>query len=255
MSKKRLRKPSRQYPELDVEDVSPERQKVKIEPKLGLAFKINQKFAPSENQKLFLDAAFHPSTLVVFNEGPAGTCKSYYAAYSALKMLKDGKIDEIIYIRSIVESAKKSMGSLPGEVGEKFRPWMKPLLEKCDELVGSHVADDLLKAGLIRCEPVNYLRGSTFKNCAVIVDEAQNLEFEELVTILTRVGENCKMLILGDSFQSDIRRAHFTTIKDGFSDSEADEKGFRQINYTLDDCRRNELLKFIIGRLDRLKRP
>ena len=190
---------------------------------------------------------------IVFCEGPAGTSKTYYAAYTSLRMLKEGKIDEIIYVRSIVESARKAMGSLPGEVNDKFRPWMKPLLEKCDELIGISVTNDLIKQNLIRCEPVNYLRGGTFKNCAVIVDETQNLELAEIITVITRIGVNCKMFFLGDAIQSDILKNCFERVKKNFSDQECIDRGIQSITFTEDDITRSEILKFIVGRIKLLK--
>ena len=137
----------------------------------------------------------------------------------------------------------------------RSQPWMRPLTEKCDELVGTHVADDLIKAGVIRCEPVNYLRGSTFKDSVVIVDESQNLELEELVTILTRVGDNSKIFLLGDAFQSDIKRGYFSRVRDEFADIYSDEKGIRVVNYDATDVRRHPILTFIVEKLGRLKHP
>jgi len=255
MSNKKFRKRSRHYPELDLEE-NPTSSKIKapkIESDLGLAFKINQRFTPTPRQQKFLEYALDPTTQMIFCEGPAGTTKTYYAAYVGLRLLKEKKVNEILYVRSIVESARKAMGSLPGEVGDKFRPWMKPLLEKCDELIGTHTVDDLIKRNLVRCEPVNYLRGSTFKDCVVIVDETQNLELSEIITIMTRIGTNCKMFFLGDSFQSDIFKTCFERVKNNFSDPECEAKGIRTVAYTEEDIVRSEILKFIVSRLNRLK--
>ena len=114
------------------------------------------------------------------------------------------KIEEIIYIRSVVESASKSMGSLPGEVEEKFLPWSLPLLEKLNELLDKPAINNLMTEGYVKCVPVNYTRGLTFKNACVVIDESQNLTREELTTILTRFGENSKYIVVGDTQQSDI---------------------------------------------------
>lgn len=217
-----------------------------IKSDIFLNFKIEQKFHFNEHHKAFVDKAFDESTHILFCDGPAGSSKTYCATYVALTMLRDKKIDEILYIRSIVESATRKLGSLPGEVDDKFKPWSIPLIEKCDELVGKQITNMLFENEYLKCTPVNYLRGSTFSNCAVIVDEAQNLEHSELVTILTRFGRNCKMFVIGDSLQSDIQKSGFKTIMTGFDSNESHDHGISAFHFTEDDITRSKLLKFIV---------
>ena len=88
-----------------------------------LNFKIDQKFHLNDHHKAFVEKAMDDSSQIIFCDGPAGSSKTYLAVYVALTMLRDKKIDEIVYIRSIVESATRKLGSLPGEVDEKFKPW------------------------------------------------------------------------------------------------------------------------------------
>ena len=95
-----------------------------------LNFKIDQKFHFNEHHKAFVDRAFDESSHILFCDGPAGSSKTYCATYVALSMLKEKRIDEVIYIRSIVESATRKLGSLPGEVDEKFKPWSIPFSRK-----------------------------------------------------------------------------------------------------------------------------
>ena len=160
-----------------------------------LNFKIDQKFHLNDHHKAFVEKAMNDESQIMFCDGPAGSSKTYLAVYVALSMLREKKIDEIVYIRSIVESATRKLGSLPGEVDDKFKPWSIPLIEKCDELVGKHITEMLFQSDYLKSIPVNFLRGATFTNNVVIVDEAQNLEHSELVTILTRFGKNCKLFI------------------------------------------------------------
>jgi len=212
-----------------------------------LNFKIDQKFHLNDHHKTFVEKAMDDSSLIMFCDGPAGTSKTYLATYVALSMLKDKKIDEVVYIRSIVESAHKKLGSLPGEVDEKFKPWSIPLIEKCDELVGKQVTNMLFDSDYLKCIPVNFLRGSTFTNSVVIVDEAQNLEHSELVTILTRFGKNCKLFIIGDTRQSDIfDRSGFGKIMNAFDSKDSVEHGINTFHFTEDDITRSKLLKFIV---------
>jgi len=211
-----------------------------------LNFKIDQKFHFNERHKAFVDKALDDSSHILFCDGPAGSSKTYCAVYVALTMLKDKKIDEIIYIRSIVESATRKLGSLPGEVDEKFKPWSIPLIEKCDELLGKQVTNMLFDSELLKCVPVNFLRGSTFSNSVVIVDEAQNLEHSELVTILTRFGKNCKLFVIGDSRQSDIQKSGFEKIMAAFDTNESHDNGINAFHFTEEDITRSKLLKFIV---------
>jgi len=220
--------------------------KALIKSDLFLNFKVEQKFHFNEHHKAFVEKAFEDNTHIVFCDGPAGSSKTYCATYVALSMLKEKKIDEIIYIRSIVESATRKLGSLPGEVDDKFKPWSIPLIEKCDELVGKQITNMLFENEYLKCTPVNFLRGATFANSVVIVDEAQNLEHSELVTILTRYGKNCKMFVIGDSLQSDIQKSGFKNIMSGFDSKDSQDHGIHVFHFTEDDITRSKLLKFLV---------
>lgn len=225
-----------------------------IKSDIFLNFKIDQKFHFNDHHKAFVERAFQDDSHIIFCDGPAGSSKTYCATYVALSMLKEKKIDEIIYIRSIVESATRKLGSLPGEVDEKFKPWSIPLVEKCDELVGKQLTNVLFENEYLKCIPVNFLRGSTFQNSVVIVDEAQNLEHSELVTILTRYGKNCKLFIIGDSLQSDIHKSGFKTIMEGFDSEESQSHGINVFHFTEDDITRSKLLKFIVRVIATIKK-
>jgi phosphate starvation-inducible PhoH-like protein len=211
-----------------------------------LNFRIDQKFHLNEHHKAFVEKATEEDSQILFCDGPAGSSKTYLAVFVALSMLRDKKIDEIVYIRSIVESATRKLGSLPGEVDEKFKPWSIPLIEKCDELVGKQITSMLFESNYLKSIPVNFLRGATFTNNVVIVDEAQNLEHSELVTILTRFGKNCKLFIIGDSLQSDIQKSGFEKIMRAFDTEESNKNGIHAFHFTEEDITRSKLLKFIV---------
>lgn len=225
-----------------------------IKSDIFLNFRIDQKFHFNEHHKNFVEKALDDSSHILFCDGPAGSSKTYCAVYVALTLLKDKKIDEIIYIRSIVESATRKLGSLPGEVDEKFKPWSIPLIEKCDELIGKQLTNVLFDNEYVKSIPVNFLRGSTFMNSVVIVDEAQNLEHSELVTILTRYGKNCKMFVIGDSQQSDIHKSGFQNIMKAFDSQVSNENGISAFHFTEDDITRSKLLKFIVKVITGIKK-
>lgn len=214
-------------------------------------FKIQNEFQLTEIHKSFIEMFLYKDTKMVFVDGPAGSAKSYLAVYGALQLLQKKSIDQIVYIRSIVESASKSLGSLPGELQDKFQPWSLPLIEKLDELVGPKIGGELMRNHYVKCMPVNFVRGLTFRNSVVIVDEAQNLNHAELVTILTRFGENSKYIVIGDSFQSDIgSKSGFSKIKHVFDNEESENNGIHNFIFTENEVVRSHILKFIVKKLE-----
>lgn len=214
-------------------------------------FKINTKYKLTPTHETFTELCYSHNTKIAFVDGPAGTAKTYCAALVALNMLKAHRVDEIIYIRSIIESASKSMGALPGEVDDKFLPWTLPLQEKLQELISSSAMTTLFEQSVVKALPVNYVRGLTFKDSVVIVDEAQNLTKSELVTILTRFGEDSTMLVIGDTFQADIGgKSGFKEMYDTFNDTESEENGIHCFKFTHNDIMRSEMLKFIVKKLE-----
>lgn len=240
------RSSSKSRKDADVEDI-PE---IVTRNTMDRTFKIDSKYELTPVHKSFVELCFGSNTKIAFVDGPAGTAKTYCAAYAALHMLKAHKIDEVVYIRSIIESASKSMGSLPGEVDDKFLPWTLPLQEKLSELISSSTINTLFATDTIKAIPVNYVRGLTFKDSMVIVDEAQNLTKSELITILTRFGEDSKMLVIGDTLQSDINgKTGFNEIYNTFNDQESEDNGVFCFKFTDKDILRSEMLKFIVKKL------
>jgi len=217
-------------------------------------FNITQKYTLTEAHDKFLDLCFKDVCKMCMIDGPAGSAKTYLAVFVALQLLRTKKVEEIIYIRSVVESASKSMGSLPGEVEEKFLPWSLPLLEKLNELLDKPTINNLMSEGYVKCVPVNYTRGLTFKNACVVVDESQNLTREELTTILTRFGDNSKYVVVGDTQQSDIgNKSGFKEIFSAFATDASEEHGLYTFLFTELEIVRSEILKFIVKVLEKLK--
>ena len=223
----------------------------KLERNIDTNFKIVQKYKLTDTHNSLVELGYRDKTKMLFIDGPAGTAKTYCASLLALNLLKSHRMGEIVYIRSIVESASKSMGALPGEVDDKFLPWTLPLMEKMNELLSSSEVKHLFDKDIIRAVPVNYVRGLTFTDAVVIVDEAQNLTFSELTTILTRFGENTKMLVIGDTKQSDINgKSGFRPIYNCFNDEESEEQGVYCFKLSEQDIMRSEILRFIVKKIE-----
>ena len=219
-----------------------------------LDFKVEYKFKPNDVHKSFIGSMLKQDTKMLFVDGPAGTAKTYLAVYGALCLLKKHAVEEIVYIRSVVESASNKLGSLPGEVDHKFLPWAMPLIEKLDELVTIPVRKELMERGFVNCLPVNFVRGLTFHDSFVIVDEAQNMTTNELITILTRFGENTKFVVVGDSRQRDIgNRSGFAPVMKCFDNQESDDHGIYSFLFGESEIVRSEILQFIVSQLNNIE--
>jgi phosphate starvation-inducible PhoH-like protein len=184
-----------------------------------------------------------------FVDGLAGTAKTYIAVYAALEMLKDETVEKIVYIRSVVESADKSLGSLPGEIDDKFGPYAMPLMEKVTEIAGPGTCGMLKSKGIIDTIPVNFVRGLTFNNTCVIVDEAQNMTKGELTTILTRFGRNSKYIVCGDTKQADVKQSGFTGVFNKFSTPDCQDAGIHTVKFGNEEIVRSKILRFICDKL------
>lgn len=137
--------------------------------------------------------------------GSAGTGKSFVACYLALKSLFERKIDKIVIVRSAV--ATRDQGFLPGSLDEKSDPYKIPYKQIINQLCGSGTAWDILtKKNMVEFITSSYVRGITIDNCDVIVDEFANMNWHEANSIITRIGENCQVLILGDIRQCDLNK-------------------------------------------------
>ena len=160
--------------------------------------------AKTEGQLSLIQAINSSSPVIV--TGPAGTGKSFIPASMAADWLASGRVSKIVLCRPMV-SVGKSMGYLPGDQDEKMQPWMIPLIEPLQQRLGKGFVEYCLKSGKIEVAPIETMRGRTFKDAFVIVDEAQNLSLHELKMLVTRVGENTQLVIDGDIAQTDLNNS------------------------------------------------
>jgi len=216
---------------------------------------IKSDFPWTERQLEFNEIAEDKDTKIMFVNGPAGVSKSFLAVYHCLNMLKAGKIDSIIYVRSIVESSSNSMGFLKGDKEEKFAPYMMPLEDKLSEFLNKNSIEYLKKNELVKAMPFNFLRGAHFTNKGIIVDESQNANFAEMQTLLTRLGDFNKVFICGDERQVDIgkNKSGFRPMLDLFSCEESQNFGIRSFEFGIEDILRSDLVKFIVEKLESLR--
>lgn len=206
-----------------------------------------------EKQKKLIELILDKKTKVVFISGPAGTSKTYLAILCGLYLLNMGKVSDLVFVRSIVESASRSLGSLPGEANDKMAPFLMPLYDKLEELLSKEDADRLVKENRITGTVINYLRGASINAKVVIAEEAQNFDKKELTTFLTRIGEFSKFIVIGDPDQSDINgKSGFMPMFDLFNDDLSKEKGIHCFSFTKDDIVRSGILGYIVERIQNL---
>ena len=155
----------------------------------------------SIGQKAYFDALNNYD--LVFGLGPAGTGKSYLAVAKGIDMLKKGLVDKIILARPAVEAGER-LGFLPGDMKEKIDPYLRPIYDALYEMMPSDRVEKKIESGEIEIAPLAFMRGRTFTNSFVIIDEAQNTTSVQMKMVLTRIGEGSRMVINGDLSQIDL---------------------------------------------------
>ena len=219
--------------------------------------KINQ-FPWTEKQKDFFRVALHPHTKIIFVSGPAGTSKTLLATYCALQLLNLKSIEEIMYLRSAVESSDKSLGYLPGNADEKLKFFNLPFLDKLLELLTAGSADKLEQENRVSMFPVNFARGMNWRAKCVILDEAQNSTEKEIMTVLTRLGEGSRAFILADPMQTDLKgydkTGGYENLASIFSDEDSLQHGIYHFTFNEDDIMRSALVKFLIKKINQSKK-
>lgn len=156
----------------------------------------------TEAQGRYLEALASNAQVIVL--GPAGTGKTFIAGTRAADLLRQRRISKVVITRPNVPSGR-SLGFFPGTLEEKIAPWVAPLTEAMKERMGPAAFEIALKTGDIEIVPFEVMRGRTFKDCLVILDEAQNTTTAEIKMFLTRIGDDCQVIINGDVSQTDLR--------------------------------------------------
>lgn len=202
-------------------------------------------------QKEFRDIILDKHTKLVFINGPAGCSKTWLAVYCGLLLLQSKRHSHISYVRTVIESASKSLGALPGTESEKLLPYMMPLTDKLEEMLPSGEIKRLVNEERCKGIPVNFLRGASMNAQFIIGDEMQNATFKELLTIMTRLGRYSTMVLLGDSGQSDINGSSgWMGMFDLFNDDSSRAEGIHCLSFTREDIVRSEILGYILERTE-----
>lgn len=182
----------------------------------------------------------NPITLVI---GPAGCGKTYISAAMAAKYYTNNYVDKIILSRANVPTGR-TLGHFPGSIEDKLTPWMMPSLDVLRKFMGDGLFKYCIEKKNIQLQPIETIRGRSFDSSFIIVDEAQNLSIDEIISITTRLGEESKLILLGDPFQSDLKGESGLVWFDKIS--EKYDLNIPSIHFTLDDVVRSRVVKEIL---------
>lgn len=195
------------------------------------------------NQSKALDSFRNNIITVLY--GSAGVGKSYLSTLFAMEQITLGNYDRLIICRANVPTGR-TLGAFPGTIEEKLYPWLSHIIGYCKDCVGVGVVDTWMRGDhpKIIMEPIETIRGRSYDNAIILIEEAQQLTFEEIKAISTRIGRNSKMIMTGDPSQRDTKTTaleEFITIMRKY-----DVQGFDAIRFTPDDIVRSDIVKSII---------
>ena len=198
----------------------------------------------NKHQETYLFKLHDDKKNILFAIGPAGTGKTLLAVQMGIKLFQEGKVDKIIVTRPAV-SVDEDLGFLPGTLNEKMAPWTRPIFDVLGEYYQQKDIENMLYEGVIEISPLAYMRGRTFKNAYVIADEMQNATQNQMKMLLTRLGENSKMVVTGDLAQADRLRDN------GLIDFIDKIKGHKLdhidvVNFDMHDIERHDAVKEVL---------
>lgn len=187
---------------------------------------------------------------ITFCYGPAGTSKTFTACYAALKMLEAKEIEHVILCKPIQEAGEK-LGFLPGEVDEKIAPYIKSYKTNIEKIIGPEKTKILFEKNVFHFEPLAYMRGNTYDNALMILDEAQNADYKQLMLFVTRMGKDSKVVVAGDVSQHDIIKSKVSL--PSFMEMLNGIKGIGAHVFGEKDIVRAKILQDVVNRYDKWK--
>lgn len=198
-------------------------------------------------QETYFTKLKDPSKTMIFAIGPAGTGKTLLATQTAVQLLKNRDIEKIIVTRPAV-SVDEQHGFLPGTLEKKMEPWTRPIFDVFAEYYYAKEIQHMLIEGIIEVSPLAYMRGRTFKNAFILADEMQNATPNQMKMLLTRIGENSRMVITGDLKQADrLEDNGLIEFVNLLQNTNHDLNHVDIVNFSQKDIERHPAVKEILG--------
>lgn len=214
---------------------------------IAITYKGRQVKCKTLGQHQYVDAM--KKSTCVFAVGPAGTGKTYLAIAMAVVALKNKDVERIILTRPAVEAGEK-LGFLPGDLAQKVDPYLRPLYDALNDLMGVEAYQRLLERGAVEVAPLAYMRGRTLNDAFIILDEAQNTTSEQMKMFLTRMGMGSRMVITGDVTQVDLPVGKRSGLVEAMEVLRGVE-GIQMVTLTHRDVVRHELVQAIVRAYER----
>lgn len=199
----------------------------------------------SINQETYVELLKNQKLYIVFAIGPAGTGKTMIAVQMAIKQLKEGSIKKIIVTRPAV-SVDEEHGFLPGTLNQKMEPWTRPIFDVFEEYYHPKEIQSMIEDGIIEIAPLAMMRGRTFKNSFIIADECQNTSTSQMKMLLTRIGENSRMVVTGDLNQADRPKENGLLEFCNLYSKNNDYKMIGMVKFDVKDVERHPVVKEIL---------
>ena len=200
------------------------------------------------NQETYIEKLLNPGNVIVFGIGPAGTGKTMLAVLAAIKEYKEGTVDRIVVTRPAVGVDDEKHGFLPGDLNSKMEPWTRPIFDVIQEYYSPNEVKKMLEEGVIEISPLAFMRGRTFKKSYIIADEMQNATPNQMKMLLTRIGDDSRMVVTGDVQQTDRREAQNGLIDFGrLFEQFANSQFIRMVNFTHGDIERHPAVSEVLS--------
>ena len=199
----------------------------------------------NESQKKFLNYLKNKDYKIIIASGPAGTGKTLFGIEQGVKNYINGNFEKLIFTRPVV-SVDEDLGYLPGTIEDKMAPWIRPIYDILYNFMSPKEVESLLIEKVIEISPLGFMRGRTFKNCWIVADEMQNSTVSQMKMLLTRIGENSRLIITGDCEQHD-RKNEINGLEDFLGKIKGRRSGsISSVEFDKCDIEREEVVKEVL---------
>lgn len=210
-------------------------------------------FKWTAKQQSVINTALDKNTKIVMIRACAGTGKTLLSMFCGLTLLKERDLGSLIYLRNPVESSSAKMGFLPGSYEEKIAAYGEPAIGVMKEMISTQDIKVLQDSGKFECQSVGFVKGLSYHNKIVVIDECEDFQISDLKLCGSRVGRGSVMFFIGDASQSNVKNNGFDRFFDLFNDEESRNHGVHCFEFGPEDCMRSGITRYILGKSEGLR--